>query len=309
MHVAAGKALVALRRRHAALRADVLLGEAVELGHRDARLETLLHQRERAGDDLAGARHQLDLVRALANDHARASHLLERLLDLDPHLVDGALGVQRHELARRAVVLDDRLGLRVVDLESPGDRLGRVVGAALLARARPSIRSVATSSGRSKKRIASSSRPISLSISSSASPCASLRGKPSRTKPLACVGRGRAARGSARSSARRERARPRRGSARPAARASVCAAIAARNMSPVEMCGIPYSAATRFACVPLPAPGGPRTSRFTSGSPRRSASSSATASAASCRARRRRRSAPTCRRARRRSPARSRRSG
>ena len=45
------------------------------------------------------------------------------------------------------------------------------------------------------------------------------------------------------------------------------------------------------------------------GSPRSSASSSATPSGASCRARRRRRSAPTCRRGRRRSPARSPRSG
>ena len=30
-------------------------------------------ERERAGDDLAGARHQLDLLRRLADDHARAS--------------------------------------------------------------------------------------------------------------------------------------------------------------------------------------------------------------------------------------------
>src|SRR5207247_2404819 len=60
------------------------------------------------------------------------------------------------------------------------------------------------------------------------------------------------------------------GTSRPAARSgsaclpsSVCAAIASRNMSPVEMCGKEYSAAIRFACVPLPAPCGPKTSRFT----------------------------------------------
>ena len=64
----------------------------------------------------------------------------------------------------------------------------------------------------------------------------------------------------------------------------------------------------RVACVPLPAPCGPKIRRFTlfRGSLRSCASSSATPSGASCRARRRRRSAPRCRRARARSPARSR---
>src|SRR5919198_669217 len=34
-------------------------------------------------------------------------------------------------------------------------------------------------------------------------------------------------------------------------------------MSPVAMCGSPYSAAIRFACVPFPAPCGPSKSTFT----------------------------------------------
>src|SRR5438034_11594131 len=45
----------------------------------------------------------------------------------------------------------------------------------------------------------------------------------------------------------------------------VPAAIASRRISPVAICGIPYSEAIRFACVPLPAPWGPRMRTFTSG--------------------------------------------
>ena len=37
----------------------------------------------------------------------------------------------------------------------------------------------------------------------------------------------------------------------------VPAAIAARSMSPVEICGILYRSLMNAACVPLPAPGGP----------------------------------------------------
>src|SRR4051794_21075379 len=40
--------------------------------------------------------------------------------------------------------------------------------------------------------------------------------------------------------------------------------MASRRMSPVATCGIPYSAAIRFAWVPLPAPWGPRRRMFTS---------------------------------------------
>src|SRR5581483_4664553 len=67
------KALVALRGRHGLVRADVVLRDAVELGHRDARLEPLLEERQRAGDDGSRPGHQLDLTRALPDDHAEAS--------------------------------------------------------------------------------------------------------------------------------------------------------------------------------------------------------------------------------------------
>jgi hypothetical protein len=40
-----------------------IAADQVELGHRDAGLEALLHQCERSGDDLAGPCHQLDLMR------------------------------------------------------------------------------------------------------------------------------------------------------------------------------------------------------------------------------------------------------
>src|SRR4030095_14187516 len=43
---------------------------------------------------------------------------------------------------------------------------------------------------------------------------------------------------------------------------SVCWAMFARKMSPVETAGIPKRAASRFACVPFPAPGGPNRSNL-----------------------------------------------
>src|SRR5439155_15388674 len=61
--------LVALRGRHAALRVDVLLGESVELEHRDARLEVLADERDRLRDEGARLGHLLDLLRRLADDH------------------------------------------------------------------------------------------------------------------------------------------------------------------------------------------------------------------------------------------------
>src|SRR5581483_11005399 len=67
------KALVALRRRDSALRADVLLREAVQLEHRHAGLEALADERERLGDERAGASHPLDLGLRLADDHDATS--------------------------------------------------------------------------------------------------------------------------------------------------------------------------------------------------------------------------------------------
>ena len=62
-------AAVALEGRRAALRADELVGELVELRRRHARPHVLAHERERVGDDAAGLGHRLDLGRGLADDH------------------------------------------------------------------------------------------------------------------------------------------------------------------------------------------------------------------------------------------------
>jgi len=66
------EALVALRRRDPASRGDVLVGNPVELEHRDADLEMLGDQLQRLVDELACARHAFDLLLGLADDHARA---------------------------------------------------------------------------------------------------------------------------------------------------------------------------------------------------------------------------------------------
>src|SRR5262249_57798105 len=59
----------------------------------------------------------------------RVLHALERVLDLRPDLVDRALGMQRHEPARDAIVLHDRLRPLVVGAQAVGDHLGCVVAA------------------------------------------------------------------------------------------------------------------------------------------------------------------------------------
>ena len=149
---------------------------------------------------LAGARHQLDLVRALADDHARV---------LRPARARSWISAQTSSIVRSAcsgtslpvdaVVLDDRLGLRVVDLEPARDHLGRVVGAALLVGARRASARWRRRPGGRRRGSRRASRPISSSSSSSASAWARLRGKPSSTKPSRGVVAARAARGSARS--------------------------------------------------------------------------------------------------------------
>ena len=47
----------------------------------------------------------------------------------------------------------------------------------------------------------------------------------------------------------------------------VPALTAARNMSPVEICGMPYFWQMKVACVPLPAPGAPNKISLMDGSP------------------------------------------
>src|SRR5207244_4511677 len=64
-----GKAAVTLGGRHTAVLADELLRDAVELPRRDPGLELLADERDRLGNELACARHALDLLLRLANDH------------------------------------------------------------------------------------------------------------------------------------------------------------------------------------------------------------------------------------------------
>ena len=62
-------ARVALERRDGAGRADVRLGQAVEVAGRDARLELALDECEDLGHDPPGATHPGDLGAGLAGDH------------------------------------------------------------------------------------------------------------------------------------------------------------------------------------------------------------------------------------------------
>ena len=101
------------------------------------------------------------------------SHLVERPPDLGEDLLDRPVGVDADDVAaRRAVVLDERRGLAVVDLEPLADRLRRVVGAALLGGAlrHPLEQHVAVGDLELEDDV--ESRPSSCSSSSSASACA-----------------------------------------------------------------------------------------------------------------------------------------
>ncbi len=64
-------ARIALERRGRARRADVRLGETVEVAGGDAGLQFLLHEREDLGHDPAGLAHLLDLGAGLPRDHGQ----------------------------------------------------------------------------------------------------------------------------------------------------------------------------------------------------------------------------------------------
>jgi hypothetical protein len=115
------------------------------------------------------------------------------------------------------------------------------------------MRSMMAASGTSISSTTSSLTPA-LFI---ASACGMVRGKPSKRKPLAqsaCT--------------MRSFTRPMMMSSLTSAPASITffaatpsgvpALTAARSMSPVEICGMPYFWQICVACVPLPAPGAPR---------------------------------------------------
>src|SRR3954471_4312299 len=64
----------------------------------------------------------------LRRAYGSGKHLLQRGVNLGEDLVDRPVGVEADDIAaRRAVVLDERRGLAVVDLEALPDRLRRVV--------------------------------------------------------------------------------------------------------------------------------------------------------------------------------------
>ena len=234
-------------------------------------------------------------------------HLLERLLDLDPHLVGATVGVERDELARHAVVLDDRLGLRVVDRRA-GARSPRACRRCVAPRRR------ARACGRWRRRRTGRRRE-----SRRARGRARAAARRARRSAPRCAGSRRARSRGPRRSSSRSRIRPTVSSSGTSSPAARIGSTAGRYRSPPRSRrgtsrlsrGERFRIHSRLASPAFPCPrrAGRGRSRFTSGSPRRSASSSATASAASCRARRRPRSAPRCRRARARSPARTRRSG
>ena len=93
-------------------------------------------------------------------------------------------------------------------------------------------------------------------ISSSLCACGSVRGKPSRMNPSAQSGCAMRSSTMLRTmSSGTNSPRSMMGLAlRPS---GVPRPTCSRNMSPVERCGTPYRCAICWACVPLPAPGGP----------------------------------------------------
>ncbi len=108
----------------------------------------------------------------------------------------------------------------------------------------------------SRSTAASSGTPSSSSSSSRSAACCLVRGNPSSMKPSAASGR-----------ASRSLRMPSMMSSEtscPAAMVSfalapkrVPATTASRNISPVDICGMPFSASSLLACVPFPDPGAP----------------------------------------------------
>ena len=283
----AGEAVVALERGHAALGADELLGEPVELGGRDAR-PGLGRSRSsvRATIGPAAAMRSSSASR-LADDHAAATRTTRRRSSSRTSSRGRGRRRPRHDepaLARSARaparpssntaagrVADDVLGVVVaavqlgaVDVARRPATLGGassdVVDVPVPARQTSRPDSRATSRPPVDHRDAISAvivRPRSASMRSSASACGSVRGKPSSRKPAAVSG-----------------------SAMPLARA--CAMVTSSGTSSPRLhvpCALspsararrvwraehvagrdvrqPAAAQTRAAWVPFPAPGGP----------------------------------------------------
>src|SRR5258707_2703694 len=99
--------------------------------------------------------------------------------------------------------------------------------------------------------------PCCFNISPRYCACATVRGKPSNTKPCAQSGCSMRA-ATIFSTSESGTSSPRSISGLAFAPSGVPLAMFSRNMSPVERCGTPYFLASSFAWVPFPAPGGPR---------------------------------------------------
>ena len=132
---------------------------------------------------------------------------------------------------------------------------------------RPEMRSTSVSIGTSRETTASSFFLWVASAWSSFSAWGMVRGKPSRMKPFAASG------WSSRSLTMLITRSS--GTSLPEAMigpaclpSSVPSFTACRRMSPVETWGMPKRDASRFACVPFPAPGGPSRTRFMDSPPR-----------------------------------------
>ena len=157
-------------------------------------------------------------------------------------------------LAHKNIALDGVVELAV----DPEVLIGRILKrAAALLRIRP----ISTSGSTASSTTPSKAMFLCANIASSASACAILRGKPSRMKPFL----------QSSSSIRSEIIPTTTSSGTKSPRAiisfaclpiSVSAATAARNISPVESWRISKPSSMRCACVPLPAPGGPKNISF-----------------------------------------------
>ena len=137
MQIASRVSLVALGGRNAAVLADEAARGVVELLRRDSRAKQPAHVGDRLGDERAGRGHLVDLAWALADDHrpaaataSRASRMSEKTSSIGLLTVDDDLD------PGEPVAVDHELGELVVEAKPVADRLRRVVGAALLTRAR-----------------------------------------------------------------------------------------------------------------------------------------------------------------------------
>ena len=205
------EALVALRGRVAALRRRCARRRC---GRARASRRRARDARRRARASRRGARPRAPSPRSRPADlrmitpRAFPCRTLERVVDLVEDLVDGAVGVDADDVRLvRAVVLDERRGLPVVELEPPLDRLRRVVGAALLRRAAEQPLAAAPPGrrpgGRRRRRARGRARAGARRAPRPAASCAGSRRGRSRR---ACR-RARAGRGSGGSSARPRRGR------------------------------------------------------------------------------------------------------